>query len=65
MSGGGTRGWSLGRRLLSRGGGLYARTVLGLGLRDPTAGFVCYGRAASPPSIAPPWPPAATASRSR
>ncbi|PCC75120.1 dolichol-phosphate mannosyltransferase [Nannocystis exedens] len=46
VAGGGTRGWSFGRRLLSRGGGLYARTVLGLGLRDPTAGFVCYGRAA-------------------
>lgn len=46
VPGGGTRGWGLGRRLLSRGGGLYARTVLGLGLRDPTAGFCCYARGA-------------------
>ncbi|MDC0674838.1 polyprenol monophosphomannose synthase [Nannocystis radixulma] len=46
VPGGGTRGWSLGRRLLSRGGGLYARTILGFGLRDPTAGYVCYGRGA-------------------
>jgi dolichol-phosphate mannosyltransferase len=46
VPGGGTRGWGLGRRLLSRGGGLYARLVLGLGLRDPTAGFCCYARAA-------------------
>ncbi|HEY8379801.1 MAG TPA: polyprenol monophosphomannose synthase [Nannocystis sp.] len=46
VDGGGTRGWSLGRRLLSRGGGLYARLVLGLPVRDPTAGFVCYAREA-------------------
>ena len=44
VAGGGTRGWSLRRRLLSRGGGLYARTVLGLQLRDLTAGFCCYAR---------------------
>ncbi len=44
VPGGGTVGWSLPRRLLSRGGGLYARMVLGLPIRDPTAGFVCYAR---------------------
>jgi dolichol-phosphate mannosyltransferase len=31
--------WGLGRRLVSRGGSLFARTVLGLGPRDLTGGF--------------------------
>jgi len=42
VPGGGTRDWSFARRMISRGGGLYARVVLGLPVRDPTAGFVCY-----------------------
>lgn len=46
VEGGGTRNWGLGRRLISRAGGRYARTVLGVGVRDMTAGFVCYRRAA-------------------
>lgn len=46
IPGGGTQNWGLGRRLLSRGGGLYARTVLGVDLRDVTAGFICWRRAA-------------------
>ncbi len=46
VAGGGTANWGLGRRLLSRGGGLYARTVLGVGVRDMTAGFICWKRAA-------------------
>jgi dolichol-phosphate mannosyltransferase len=37
--GGGTENWGLGRRAISRGGGLYARTVLGVAIRDLTAGF--------------------------
>jgi dolichol-phosphate mannosyltransferase len=37
--GGGTENWGLGRRIISRGGGLYARTVLGVAVRDLTAGF--------------------------
>jgi dolichol-phosphate mannosyltransferase len=37
--GGGTENWGLGRRFISRGGGLYARTVLGVGIHDLTAGF--------------------------
>ena len=44
VAGGGTENWGLGRRLISRGGGLYARAVLGLPIRDLTAGFVCYRR---------------------
>jgi len=44
VAGGGTRNWGLGRRLLSQFGGLYARTVLDVGVRDMTSGFVCYRR---------------------
>jgi len=39
VAGGGTENWGLGRRLISRGGGLYARSVLGVGVHDLTAGF--------------------------
>jgi dolichol-phosphate mannosyltransferase len=39
VSGGGTENWGLGRRMISRGGGLYARTALGVGINDLTAGF--------------------------
>jgi dolichol-phosphate mannosyltransferase len=46
VPGGGTENWSLGRKILSRGGSFYARTILGVGLRDVTAGFVCWRRAA-------------------
>ncbi len=46
VPGGGTENWSLGRKVISRGGGLYARTVLGIEVRDVTAGFVCWRRAA-------------------
>ncbi len=42
--GGGTRGWPLSRKLLSRGGGVYARTVLGVDVKDLTAGFLCFRR---------------------
>ncbi len=42
VKGGGTVNWGLGRQLISRAGGFYARTVLGLRIRDMTAGFVCY-----------------------
>jgi dolichol-phosphate mannosyltransferase len=38
-AGGGVTQWGLGRRLLSRGGSLYARTILGLPLNDWTGGF--------------------------
>jgi dolichol-phosphate mannosyltransferase len=46
VPGGGTVNWGLGRRLISKGGGLYARTVLGIDVRDPTAGFMCWRRTA-------------------
>ena len=44
MPGGGVEGWGLHRRLLSRGGTAYARTVLGLPYRDLTGGFKCFRR---------------------
>jgi len=44
VEGGGTVNWGIGRQVISRAGGLYARAVLGLGVTDPTAGFVCYRR---------------------
>lgn len=39
VEGGGTRNWGLGRRILSKGGSFYARTILGVTLRDMTGGF--------------------------
>jgi len=44
VTGGGTRDWGLARRFISRGGGIYARTILGLPIQDLTAGFICYRR---------------------
>jgi dolichol-phosphate mannosyltransferase len=44
VTGGGTENWGLARRFISRGGGLYARTILGVSIRDLTAGFMCYRR---------------------
>jgi dolichol-phosphate mannosyltransferase len=46
VPGGGTVNWGLGRKLLSRGGSFYARRILGIDVRDVTAGFVCWRRAA-------------------
>jgi dolichol-phosphate mannosyltransferase len=46
VPGGGTRNWGLGRRLISRGGSLYARAILGVPVRDLTSGFKCFRRAA-------------------
>jgi dolichol-phosphate mannosyltransferase len=44
VRGGGTRGWPLHRQAISRGGSLYARTILGLPVRDLTGGFKCFHR---------------------
>jgi len=38
-TGGGVLDWGLGRRLISRGGSLFARTILGLTAHDLTGGF--------------------------
>jgi dolichol-phosphate mannosyltransferase len=45
VPGGGTRNWGLLRRLISAGGSLYARIILGVKVRDLTGGFKCYRRA--------------------
>jgi dolichol-phosphate mannosyltransferase len=39
VRGGGTQNWGVGRQIISRGGGFYARTALGVRVRDLTAGF--------------------------
>ncbi|MDQ6816067.1 MAG: polyprenol monophosphomannose synthase [Actinomycetota bacterium] len=44
VDGGGVRDWGLMRRLISRGGGLYARMILGVDVRDLTGGFKCIRR---------------------
>jgi dolichol-phosphate mannosyltransferase len=44
--GGGTANWGLGRRVVSRGGCLYAQVLLGLRVRDLTGGFKCFRRTA-------------------
>ena len=44
VAGGGTVNWGLGRKLISRGGSLYARTILGVPVRDLTGGFKCFRR---------------------
>ena len=46
VQGGGTQNWGLGRKLISRGGGLYSRLVLGIPVRDLTSGFKCFSRRA-------------------
>jgi len=44
VPGGGTVNWGIGRKILSKGGSFYARTILGIDVRDVTAGFVCWRR---------------------
>ncbi len=36
--------WPLGRVIMSYGASLYVRMILGVGIHDTTAGFVCYRR---------------------
>jgi dolichol-phosphate mannosyltransferase len=44
LPGGGTANWGLARRIVSWGGSLYARLILGVQIRDLTGGFKCYRR---------------------
>jgi dolichol-phosphate mannosyltransferase len=44
VRGGGTVGWGLSRRIISRGGCLYAQIILGVRVRDLTGGFKCFRR---------------------
>jgi dolichol-phosphate mannosyltransferase len=45
VEGGSVGNWGLVRRAISAGGSLYARVLLGVGVRDLTGGFKCYRRA--------------------
>ena len=45
VKGGGTVNWGTGRTVISRGGSLYARAILGVDVRDLTGGFKCFRRA--------------------
>ena len=44
VPGGRIENWGLGRRIISRGGSLYAQLLLGVPIRDLTGGFKCYRR---------------------
>ena len=44
VPGGGVTDWGLGRRLISRGGCLYAQILLRVPVRDLTGGFKCFHR---------------------
>jgi dolichol-phosphate mannosyltransferase len=46
VEGGGVTDWGPGRRAISRWGSVYARTALGLGIRDLTGGFKVFRRRA-------------------
>jgi dolichol-phosphate mannosyltransferase len=46
IPGGGTTDWGIGRQLISRGGNLYARSLLGMSIIDLTSGYRCYRRSA-------------------
>lgn len=39
VPGGGIEGWGLGRHILSKGGSLYSRLILGVGVKDLTTGY--------------------------
>ena len=44
IPGGGVENWGLGRRIVSRGGCLYAQVILRVPVRDLTGGFKCFDR---------------------
>lgn len=44
IEGGGAINWGVGRQVLSKGGSLYARTILGVPVHDLTTGFKCFRR---------------------
>lgn len=44
VPGGGVEGWGLGRHILSKGGSLYSRSILGLSVHDLTSGYKGFRR---------------------
>ena len=46
IPGGGVEGWGLGRHLISKGGSLYSRAILGMNIKDLTSGYKAFTRRA-------------------
>ena len=46
IPGGGVEGWGPGRHVISKGGSIYSRTILGLGVKDLTSGYKAFSRRA-------------------
>jgi dolichol-phosphate mannosyltransferase len=46
IPGGGVEGWGIGRQVLSKGGSLYSRAILGLRVKDLTSGYKAFSRRA-------------------
>jgi len=44
IPGGGVRNWGWTRKIISKGGGLYSRLILGLPVNDLTGGYKCFRR---------------------
>ena len=44
VTGGGTENWPAHRQFISKAGSFYARTLLGVGIKDITGGFKCFRR---------------------
>jgi dolichol-phosphate mannosyltransferase len=45
VQGGSVMNWPIHRKWMSKGAGIYVNLILGLGVKDATAGFVCFKRA--------------------
>jgi dolichol-phosphate mannosyltransferase len=46
IPGGGVEGWGVGRNFMSKGGSFYARTILGIPVKDLTSGYKAFSRRA-------------------
>lgn len=44
VPGGGIHNWGMGRKIISQGGSIYARTILGMPLKDMTGGYNAWKR---------------------
>jgi len=44
VEGGGIRNWGVGRKVISRGGSVYAKAILGMNIQDMTGGFNAWRR---------------------
>lgn len=46
IPGGGVQGWGPGRHIISKGGSIYSRAILALGVKDLTSGYKAFSRRA-------------------